>query len=153
MMSSDVARALQLLDKNVRWIGEERQPRKGTPDDVIARIAQNERRYVFTNNFDMILAAVAEGAAFIWFFDGEQNALTKFDTAWLFFRKWETWERMLANESIECLRVSRHRSTPTTFERARRQAEEQIRKRAVHVVARSMPPRVQPRGTLSFEDE
>lgn len=153
MMSSDVARALALLDLNVRWVGAERQPSKGTPDDAIARIAQSEKRYIFTSNFDMILAAASEGAAFIWFFDGEHNALTKFDTARLFFRKWQRWERLLTDESIECLRVSRHRTTPTTFERARRQAEAQMRRRAVHAAPPSIPPRAQPRGTLSFHDD
>lgn len=95
----------------------------------MVEIARREDRCIFTNNYDLIVAASDLGARFIWFHDGLDNSLTKFDTAWLVFRKWGDWEERLSDGSVQCLKVSRNRTVNTTPERARRQAADLDRRR------------------------
>lgn len=110
-MSGSVAKALELLDKDVKRARPARRGETAVPDEVVARQARESNRLVFTNNFDMVVAAVSEDTRLIWFFDQKNNSPTKFMTARLFFYKWDRWERMLSPSDTYCLRVSMDRST------------------------------------------
>jgi predicted nuclease of predicted toxin-antitoxin system len=127
-MSSRVAKALNLLGKDVTRTPAAKRGEKGRADDVVARSAKRSKRFVFTNNYDMVVAAVQENARVIWFYDKNHNSPTKFDTAWLFFRKWNDWEQKLSPPDIYCLRVSMDRTTVITKEAAYKQASALDRK-------------------------
>lgn len=141
-MSRSVGKALALLDRNVTLAPVSKQQGvKGEPDVDVALRAKRQRRCIFTNNFDMVVAAVSVDAPIIWFFDRKQNSPTKFDTAWLWFRKWDYWERTLSPPDAYCLRVSMDRTTLITKEAALAQASRlDIRaKRRASTTARRPP--------------
>ena len=149
-MSGDVAAALGLLGLNVRRVGDKGQPPRGTGDGQVAAAARKQGRYIFTNNFDMIVSAVNEKASFIWFFDRKDNSPSKYNQGLLFMLRWNSWEDTLAQSDVECLRVSMGRSTPITLEGAKSQAQEQMERREKNR-ARQAAYRDAPR--LNFDDD
>jgi hypothetical protein len=120
-MSGNVASALHLLGKDVRR-AEPGSPGQGVPDSEVAKKARQQRRVIFTNNFDMVVAAIDEATRVIWFYDQRDNSPTRFNTARLFFLRWEKWENMLASAEADCLRVSMTRTAALTKDQARDQA-------------------------------
>lgn len=148
-MSSRVAKALNLLGKDVQRTPAAKAGRQATPDAKVARGAKRADRVVFTNNFDMVVAAADEGARLIWFYDRRQNSPTLFNQARLFFRKWERWEELLADPTVECIRVSMSRTTKVSAAAARKQAasldrRQKAKRRRITAYA-NQPP-------LSYED-
>lgn len=127
-MSSRVAKALNLVEKDVTRTPAAKRGKKATPDNKVARGAKRAGRFVFTNNFDMVVAAVEEDARVIWFYDKHHNSPTLFNQARMFFDKWAYWERLLAPEDAYCIRVSMSRTTLITKEAARKQASRLDRK-------------------------
>ena len=148
-MSGKVARALKLLDKDVVRSPPARNGKKGRPDSLVARSAKRSKRFVFTNNYDMVVAAVDEGARIIWFYDRKQNSPTRYNTARLFFQKWEYWEQRLSPPDAYCLRVSMDRTTLITKEAARRQASSLDKKQKSK--KKAIVDKVK-QGKLAFDD-
>src|SRR5690606_9492588 len=97
------AQALNLVGKDVKRTPAARRDGKGRPDYLVARGAKRSGRFVFTNNYDMVVAATEEDARVIWFYDKHHNSPTLFDQAVMFFNKWEQWERTLAPEDVYCI--------------------------------------------------
>jgi predicted nuclease of predicted toxin-antitoxin system len=126
-MSRNVAEALRLLDKDVQR-AKAGTAGKSTPDSEVARLAKRQVRVVFTNNFDMVVAAVEEDVRVIWFLDRRNNSPTRYNTAKLFFARWDQWEALLASPEVHCLRVSMTRTRLLTKEQARAQASALDRK-------------------------
>ena len=148
-MSGDVAKALGLLGKDVIRTKPARPGHPGRKDTEVARDAKRQGRLVFTNNFDMVVAAVQEDARVIWFYDKKHNSPTKYVTARLFFFRWEFWEQRLSTPDAYCMRVSMDRSQLISKEAAHKQAsrlDRRSKRKKVEAAVRSTHPR------LSFDD-
>jgi hypothetical protein len=148
-MSSYVARALELLDKDVQHVGGQGQPPKGSDDPLVVQIAHRQQRLIFTQNFDMVIAAADSEARFIWFETHGKNDLTRFETAWLFFRRWNSWEALADRDLVDCLRVTRTTTAAMSFPEARGKAQRRMDRSARF---KSPSRRRQPRrNQLSFD--
>ena len=125
-MSAGVADALKCLDKDVDHVAARREAegaglKKKISDGRVAEIALREKRVVLTVNYDMVLAACDQGVRFIWF-DKRRRELTKLETALILLRKWNKWEGMLSDPSVECLKVGRGTESVLKAADARRRA-------------------------------
>lgn len=131
-MSSGVAEALKALEKDVVHVASKRStegvgPKKKISDGRVAEIANREKRVVLTVNFDMVLAACDRGARFIWF-DQRSRNLTKMETAFILLKRWDEWERVMARQSVVCLKVGRGTKTVLTVEQAQQRALRRYRR-------------------------
>ena len=151
-MSPSVARALACLGLPVTFVGDDKQPKKGTGDLVVAEEAKRQKRVLLTANFDMVMAACDTGARFIWF-DARGKSPTLMETAHIVFRNWDRWERELADPSVTCIKVGRDSCEKLSFDLARKRAKRrfhagqaQKRRTASYVNRKGQ-------GTLSFEDD
>ena len=125
-MSAGVAAALKCLEKDVDHVASRREkagvgPKKKVSDGLVADMANREKRVVLTMNFDMVLAACDRGVRFIWF-DKRRRELTMLDTAFILLRKWNKWETMLSDPTVECLKVGRGTESVLAAADARRRA-------------------------------
>lgn len=148
-LSPKVAKALQLVDKDVQWAGKGGRFPKGTSDEVIVEAMAAEGRYMFTKNFDMVMAWADAGGQFIWL-DPRREA-TKYDQARLVFTMWNRWERHLASEDVECLKVGLSTVHPVTAEAGRAEAAARFEKHQAAI--RRAAERDQQQYKLDFADE
>lgn len=119
-MSTRVAKAPTLLDLQVSYVGARGHPPTGSSDEAIAEFARHRGGYIFTQNYDMVMASADAGVGFVWF-DNRGRALTLFDTA-VIFRQWPKWEAALATGGVECLKVGRRMIFPLTAAEGRAEA-------------------------------
>lgn len=128
-MSASVARALRELGKSVVHVGGPNQPTKGTDDSGVAAFAHRWKRLVFTQNFDMVIAAAGQGVRFIWY-DGRGGTMTKMETALLLLTRWDEWERTLSDPSVDCIQCTKRGTECLDFEEARRRAQVRMERSA-----------------------
>lgn len=151
-MSTNVARALACLGKSVTYVGDVNQPPRGSSDLIIAQAAKRQKRVLATFNFDMVLTACEVGIRFVWF-DQRGRSPSKLETAFIFLRQWDTWERHLANPAVECLKVGREAVEELTIEEARKRAERRFRDtKQTQISIREKHNRSQ-QTLLSFDDD
>ncbi len=121
-----MARALQLVDKDVQWVGKGGRFAKGTPDKTIADALAAEGRYMYTRNLDMMLDWADVGGQFIWL--DPQDEPTKYVQAKIIFNHWERWERALADPEVDCLQVGRAKCNQLPLGEARERVQKRYEK-------------------------
>ncbi len=148
------------MDKDVHHIGRGGVLPKGTPDEKIAaRLAAADDRYMFTKNFDMVMAWADHGGRFIWL--DPRYEPTKYQQAKLVFTRWKDWEQALADDDVECLQVGTKKIEPVSLAEGRQraairfelnqQAAARAAARSARAAARATPDERQ--GRLDYSDE
>lgn len=148
-LSPKVAKALHLVDKDVQWAGKGGRFPKGTPDEVIVEAMAAEGRYMFTKNFDMVMAWADAGGHFIWL--DPRHEPTKHDQARLVFTMWDRWERHLEDDEVECLGVGLSTIHPLTAEAGRDLAAARFEKHQAAI--RRAAQRDEQQSELDFSDD
>lgn len=120
---------------------------------VVARAAKKENRVLLTANYDMVLFAIDEGTRFIWF-DQRGRSPTRLEMAHIALNKWDEWEELLSDPSVNCLKVGRSAVEVLSIKAARARAERRFKaSQKTKVRVRAHVKKDEQQSVLSFETD